>query len=180
MAEVDAEALIESKVEKLGGNCNLEEKDLLRSIFTNILQKGMSIMEALHFPVEQVELIYSYGCSLYEAGSYKDANRIFFYLVNLNSEDPRFSFAYASSFHKLKEYGEAAAFYLLSAQKDSKNPYPWFHMGDCYIQMDQKDVAVVMLIQAIQVAGEDARYEKLVQQASALRDIILPTLRQEG
>jgi hypothetical protein len=90
----------------------------------------------------------------------------------LNPKDPRFSFAYAASLHKLKKYEEAAGFYLMSTTIDHENPLPWFHSGDCYLELQKPDVALLMLTKSIEVAGTSPNHDRLRQQASALCDAI--------
>ncbi|MBA3237903.1 MAG: SycD/LcrH family type III secretion system chaperone [Parachlamydiaceae bacterium] len=176
MAKTPQEEVIDKQVEKVGGNYPPKAKDQLKSVFTDIIEKGMTIMEAIHFPPPLVELIYSHASELYTAGKFQDASKLFYYLVRLNPKDPRFSFAYAASLHKLKNYEEAAGFYLMSTTIDSENPLPWFHSGDCYLELQKPDVALIMLAKSIEVAGNSPNHERLKQQAGALCDAIKQSL----
>lgn len=176
MAKSPEEEVIDLQVEKVGGKYPPDAKDQLRSVFTDIIEKGMTIMEAIKFPPPLVELIYSHASELYTSGKFQDASKLFYYLLRLNPKDPRFPFAYAASQHKLKQYEEAAGFYLMSSTLDSGNPLPWFHAGDCYLELQKPDVALIMLSKSLEVAGNSPNHERLRQQAAALCDAIKQTL----
>lgn len=165
----EEEAVIDQKVEKIGGTCGLEEKAQLKGVFTDVIQKGMSIMEAIKFPPALSELLYSYASELFNSGKYQDANKLFYYLVHINPQDARFTFAYAASFHKLKKYEEASNYYLMTTMIEKNNPLSWFHAGDCYLQMQRPDAALVMLNKAISVAGSNPQHEQVRKQAEGLR-----------
>ncbi len=166
--DTDEEKIIDQQVEKMGNKCAPEEKDQFRQILGDVVTKGLSIMEAIKFPPGLVELIFSYANDLYSAGKYEDANKLYYFVVQLNPKDPRFPFAYAASFHKLKKFNEAAGFYLISGNSNPEDPLPWFHCADCYIQMHELDVAKVMLEKTIMVAQDSLEHEKIKQQAAGL------------
>lgn len=173
------EELIDQQVEKTGAPFPPEAKGQLKTVLSDVLLKGLSIMEAIHFPPPLVELIYSHACDLYTAGKYQDAGKLFNFLARLNPKDPRFSFSYAASQHKLKNYEEASGFYIFSTTLDPANPLPWFHAGDCYLEMQKLDVALVMLTKSIEVAGDSPAHERLKQQAGALCDLIKQSMGGE-
>lgn len=170
--EKKAEEAIDLEVENVAGGEPSEQKQELRNVFVNVLQKGMTIMQAIGFPPGLLEMIYGYASELYKAGKYEDANPLFFFLSQLNPRDSRFLFGCAASFHKLKRYPEASTYYLLSSGIDPENPYPFYHAADCFLQANQPEAAIVLLEKAIMVAGESEKYEKLRQQAYALREVI--------
>lgn len=174
----EEEQAIDSEVERVGGTCPPSEKTQFKSIFTNIIQKGMTIMEAIKFPPALLELLYSYASELYNSGKYQDANKLFYYLVQINPKDPRFPFAYAASFHKLKKYEDASNYYMMAGMTEKGNPLPWFHTGDCYLQMQRPDAALVMLNKAINVAGNQPQYEQLKKQAEGLRHAVVQAIEE--
>ncbi len=56
---------------------------------------------------------------------------------------------------------------MMSGNLRSFNPYPWFHCADCYMQLQQYEVAKIMFYRAIQEAGDSSQHEKVKQQANA-------------
>jgi hypothetical protein len=64
----------------------------------------------------------------------------------------------------------------MSTTIDPGNPLPWFHSGDCYLELHKPDVALIMLSKSIEVAGNSPHHERLKQQAGALCDAIRQSL----
>lgn len=170
--QVIDEELVDKEVKKIAANRSEEEQGTLKNVFMDILVKGMSIMQAIGFPPAQLEVIYSYASELYSAGKYDDASALFFFISQLNPRDPRFTFGLAASFHKLKRYGDASVYYLMSTTVDRENPLPYFHAADCFIQLNQPEAAIVMLDNTLALSWNSPQHEKLKQQASALLEIV--------
>lgn len=171
MEEISIEEIIDQKVNKLA-NCTEEDKSQVKSIITGIVATGQAPMQAMDFPEEQVEFLYSCAKELYEFEQYKDANQTFFYLSNLNPQDPRFSFGLAATFHKMKDFKNALHHYLVTAVKDPENPFPWFHAADCYMQTRLPTAASLMLAKAAEIAQNRPEYENLKMQADSLQDFL--------
>lgn len=167
MKKSTEEEIVDRQVDKMGGKCNPDEKDQFRQILGDVVFKGLTIMEAIKMPPALVELIFSYANDLYAAEKYSDANKLYYFILQLNHQDPRFLFAYAASFHKLKKYKDAANYYLLCGSAHS-NPLAWYHCADCYIQLREYEVAKAMLNKAIASAGDSSEHEKIKQQAAGL------------
>lgn len=168
----EEEEVVDAEVEKVAGNQPPEQKGALKNVFMDVLTKGLTIMQAIGFPPGLLEMIYSYASDLYGAGKYQDCNALFFFLAQLNPRDPRFLFGCAASFHKLKRFPEASSYYLMASSIDPGNPLPFYHAADCFLQANQPEAAIVLLEKAIVVAGESSQYQKMKQQALALREAI--------
>ena len=166
------EELIDKQVDKMGAKCAPAEKDQFRQILGDVIMKGMTIMEAIKMPPGLVELIFSYANDLYTAGKYNDANKLYYFVLQLNPKDARFPFAYAASFHKLKKYQDAVTYYIIAANVNPNDPQPWFHCADCYIKLNELNVAKVMLEKTILVCDNSMEYESTKQQASAILSVI--------
>lgn len=152
--------------------CKEADSGFLEGVIGSVIYGGKTIAEAIHFPPEQVEFIYSYAVNLYEGGQYKDASRAFFYLEQLDHKDARYAFGYAACLHKLKVFNDAATHYLLAASVDPNNPAPWFHAADCYINLSLPHAARTMLSNAILVAGEHSQYARVKQDAAILLNVL--------
>ncbi|MGZ3633500.1 MAG: hypothetical protein ACXWM7_04230, partial [Parachlamydiaceae bacterium] len=64
----------------------------------------------------------------------------------------------------------------MSAMYDKSNPLPWFHTGDCYLQLQRPDAALVMLNKTIGVAGDQPQHSQLKKQAEGLRHAVVQAL----
>lgn len=172
---------IDLEVEKIAGNGegDLEQKKEVRNVFVNVLQNGLTIMQAIGFPPGLLEMIYSYASELYSAGKYDDSSALFFFISQLNPKDPRYLFGCAASFHKLKRYPEASSYYLMASTIDPENPLPLYHSADCFLQAGQPQAAVILLERALEIIGDSGKHEKLKQQAVALRDVIQQNLESQ-
>lgn len=171
-SDIDAQAV------KIAGNDTGQQKEV-KNVFVNVLQNGMTIMQAIGLPPGLLEMIYSYASELYTAGKYQDANALFFFLAQLKPTDPRFLFGCAASFHKVKRFSEAATYYLMASTIDPGNPYPFYHAADCFLQANQPQAAIVLLEKAIIITEGSSQFEKLQQQALALREVIQNSLEQQ-
>lgn len=175
----EEEEVIDQQLEKTAGNQPPEQKQELKNVFVNVLQNGMTIMQAIGFPPGLLEMIYSYASELYGAGKYQDSSALFFFLSQLKPTDPRFLFGCAASFHKLKRYPEASSYYIMASGIDPGNPLPFYHAADCFLQANQPEAAIVLLEKAIAVASESSHHEKLMQRAFALREVIQKSLEKQ-
>ncbi|MBA3602611.1 MAG: tetratricopeptide repeat protein, partial [Parachlamydiaceae bacterium] len=99
-------------------------------------------------------------------------NKLYYFVLQLNPKDPRFPFSYAASFHKLKKYQDAVTYYIIAGSVAPDDPLPWFHCADCYIKINELDVAKVMLEKTIIVSGDSLDHERIKQQASAIISVI--------
>lgn len=145
----------------------------IENILTAVIQKGMSLMQAIGFPKEQLEFIYEYGIGLFKSGNYAEASNIFLFLSQMNGKDSRFPFAYGSCQYKLKNFQGAIQFYSLSALLDNENPSVWYNLGDCYMQLQVYDLALTTLNRCIDAAGVQPEYSTIKQEAMHMRDVIL-------
>lgn len=110
------------------------DKEKYKVILKQIIKDGKKPKDVLGFSDEMIEHIYSYGYRLFNLGNYKKARDVFLALQVLVPDDPRFSLALGSSYHRLKEYLEALRFYYMCGNQDKDNPMPFFYMYDCFMQ----------------------------------------------
>ena len=110
----------------------------------------------------QFEEFYQTGINLYNAGSYNDALPYFHILMVGQANDARFSFAAAASYHMLKDYNQAAAFYHLTSMIDPTNPVPFYHLADCCIKLQDLVAAYVALDMGIQQGKNHPKHAVLV------------------
>lgn len=138
-------------------------------------KKSNSIKDVLGISDESAEAIYGQGYLLYTTGRYKDAAEIFKLLIMMNSTEPKYVMGLGACYHMLKEYHSAASTYMLVSAIDAVNPLPYFHASDCYLQMGDKISAALMLEMTLKKAGDQKKFETLIQRAT----ITLAGLKKE-
>jgi type III secretion system low calcium response chaperone LcrH/SycD len=137
----------------------------LCQVVDDVLNKGMVPQDAVGISDTTTENLYNRAYQLYQGGKYTDALHHFRTLILMRATDMRFAFGLASCFHMLKTYEQAAEAYINCTLVDAKDPLPFYHASDCYIQMDNSGAAALMLNMAISRAGDQKRYQELKKQA---------------
>ncbi len=127
------------------------------------------------FPLElrpspaKIEEFYRIACNLYKSGKYKEAIPFFMLLGATNAKDYRYLIAIAACYHMLKSYSEAAPAYTIASVLDPDNPYPQYHLADCFIRMHENVGAYVALEMAITRCKKNPRkYKGLMDRVNAL------------
>jgi type III secretion system low calcium response chaperone LcrH/SycD len=159
MATIDEQ--IKAITDSIKDQVSPKELKLQRDALEKILKEGKGVYEAVGVSKDSLEYIYSHGYSLYKAGKYDDAIRIFHILNFLNGNDPRFTFSLAACHHMKKNYPEALVLYMTCRANDGKNPVLMWHIADCYLGMGKKMNALLCLRLAARFAQEDARFDPL-------------------
>jgi len=149
---------------------NVKEKKLkdIKAGLEEITKKGGAIHNKSGLSDEMVEGIYSQAYVLYNTGKYKEASQIFQMLLMLGPTTPKFSMGLAACFHMLKDYAAAVKIYTILSLIDSKNPIPFYHASDCYLQMKDLLSAVMMLKMAVKASGEKPEFRLLKERSSMM------------
>ena len=79
----------------------------------------------------------------------------------LNGIDSRFTFAIAACNHQMKNYEEAVGNYILCEGMDQTNPFPYYHMYDCFKNMHQPELAFSALKHAHRLTGDESKYAEM-------------------
>lgn len=172
MNMMDIMQLVTKFIEQLAGQCSSEDKAKIKNTLMEFFEMGTPPAQAMKYPEDELELMYSYSVSLYEGGKYSDARNGFHQLFTLNAQDPRYSFGYAASLHKLKAYEKAAEYYIVAANIDKSNPAPWGHAADCYMQLKNLNVAYSFICKGIQVAGDHPAHAHFKADAMVIKEIL--------
>lgn len=159
MATIDEQ--IKAITDSIKDQVSPKELKLQREALEKIFKEGKGVYEAVGVSKESLEYIYSHGYSLYKAGKYDDAIRIFHILNFLNGSDTRFLFSLAACHHMKKNYQEALVLYTSCHAHDRKNPVLMWHIADCYLGLGKKMNALLCLKLAASLAKEDAKFDPL-------------------
>jgi len=151
------------------------DKAKYKDILKQIVKDGKKPKDVLGFSDEMIEHMYSYGYRLYNLGDYKKARDVFLALNVLVPEDPRFTLALGSAFHRLKEYLEALRCYFTCGKQQPDNPMPFFFMYDCFIQGKLLGDAEICLQEVMRRCGDEEVFVPLKERCK----LMLETLRKQ-
>lgn len=169
------EKLIAEVIQKTDLKLTDQEKAKYTEIMIEIFEKGKSPHEVLGFSDEMIEHLYNYGYRLYNNGNYKQAKDVFYSLIHLMPKEARFTLALAASYHRLKDYDNAAKTYFNYGMQEPGNPLPFYYMYDCYYQNGYVGDAEFCLIEVIRRSAEEPAYAKIKERCQ----LMLDNLRQE-
>lgn len=141
--------------------------DQIIALFAN----GSTLGSALNYDDMDYEALYALGHGLYSQCHYKEASRVFGYLVMHNHMEKRFMNAFASSLQMVERYQEAIKYYSLESVMDMRDPMPTFHTAECMIALGWRDEAREALGYVL-MQSTTPEYEELAQRAQAMLDLL--------
>jgi len=168
LTEEYIEELIQKNVSSVGDKLNREEKKKLVDVLRKVTLEGMTPKDAMKLDDQIMNLCYSYAYNLFNTGKFEEANQTFRILKTLDSRSPRYTMGLAACYHKQKEFEKAAEVYFACSLIDLTSPIPFYHMADCYIQMDDPYDAYIALAAAAKRCGNDPTYAKLKAKCYAM------------
>lgn len=162
---------IEEALGKLGKD-QPEVRQAVEKLGVDLFDKQILPKDAIGLNEEMIEGMYSFGYRLYNSGKYDQAIQLFRFLMLLDPTQPKFMLGLAACFHMQKEYQDAAAIYMICSILDIENPIPHYHVSDCYIEMQQPDLASLALEQCILRCGDKSEYVGIKNRAQVMLDAI--------
>lgn len=103
---------------------------------------------------EEADRFYKLGFSLYQAGSFGEANQVFRTLCVQKPLEYRHWFGFASSLQETKDYEKALYAWSMAAVLDQRAPYPHFHAAECAFSLSRSKEALAALDSALARAEE--------------------------
>ncbi len=123
-----------------------------------MLKGGCSLQDAFGITAEGMESIYFMGHAMFKRRNYPAARRVFEFLIQLNSLEPKYYHAMASTEHRQKDFFSAARNYMNAfVLSPVNNPELHYHAADCYLRMDDLMSAILSLGHCVE--GCDDRNE---------------------
>lgn len=162
---ININAFIEDAVANLDSKYSEKDKEEQMNLLKVIFDEGLLPREAMGFTDEMIDTLYDYGYRRFTSGNYDEAEVVFRLLLALDPNDAKYPFALATSYHHQKKYKNAADSYYLASFLDPLSPLPFFHMSDCFLQMDDKFSALVALGNTIRRAEIDISYANILDRA---------------
>lgn len=164
--------LIKSVVSKMGPKYTAEEKKEHAKLLLKIFERGLEPYEAMKLTEQDMAQIYLFSYRLFNTGKYAEACEVFKMLTTLAPLEPGFITSLGVCYHKMKEYEKAIRCYITGAFLDTEDPTALFYAYDCYINLQDKVCAGIMLSNALTRCGENPKYAKLKQRTSGLLEVL--------
>ncbi len=164
--------IIEKTVQDQGASFSKKNKERLKGALEAVFEEGKSPKEALKVSDEDSNRLYMYGRTLFGAGKYLDACKVFNLLVNLEPANILFLKSFAVCQHRLEYYQEAFANYIIAFCLDESDLMPLFYGYDCLFKLGDLPFAAHILRDLISRAANRPEYEKLKKQAVLLLECI--------
>jgi type III secretion system low calcium response chaperone LcrH/SycD len=93
------------------------------------------------FSAEEIEAAYLVGYQYYQAGQYREAERLFHVLVTNSPAERRFLMALAGAHQMLAQYEDAIRFYVCASMLDVDDAVPTFHIAECFLARQMREEA---------------------------------------
>ena len=127
-------------------------KELMDKVFIQkIPLKEALLNEVLGLPKEVhkdlLNFLYDHAYSEFQLGKFPDARILFEFLHHLDNSNPYYTFAIATCFHREKKYIKAIEMYTFTTILDQEIYMAFYYMSDCFIQLNQPETAIKMLLQ---------------------------------
>ncbi len=164
----EAVEAVKKAVSKLGGDVSKEDRKKYAKILLDIVEQGKTPREAMGFPLEDIAAIYNFAYSYYSKGQYKEAIELYKMLATLDPTYPNFATSLGVCYHQQKDYEKAIAAYTLAITYSTRDPIPYYYLYDCYMHINEKLVAGMMIAYAIHEAGDQEKYKKIKERSQKL------------
>jgi type III secretion system low calcium response chaperone LcrH/SycD len=117
------------------------------------------------------EAMYAVAHGMYAQERYRDAQKLFNFLVACNPFDRRFHQALASSLQMTADYEQAISYYSMASVMDMKDPIPTFHTAECLAALGRVPEAREAL-QIVIEQSSSASHALLKQRATGLLELL--------
>jgi type III secretion system low calcium response chaperone LcrH/SycD len=170
---------INTASEELGKKVGEEVVPLQKKIDSNLFQNGVKPKHLIGMNQTMIEGVYGQAYRLYNTGKYNDAVHIFRYLIMLDATEPKYLMGLAACFHMLKEYDNATELYSLCSNLDPRNPIPYYHSTDCYMQMKDYRSALIAANAAIERAQKMEQYATIANRLKQTQETLKRLIEEE-
>jgi type III secretion system low calcium response chaperone LcrH/SycD len=111
------------------------------------------------------EQVYWVAHHLYQGGKYADAEGMFRLLALKVPGESRFWLGLGSCLQMQHQYASAIGAYkrAIDCMKSQDDPYPFVHLADCYLGLNQSELMLENLDRAKMIASKDQKFDNLVQ-----------------
>lgn len=156
---------IKAALNDLGKDLGNDNTAIIDDLLKKFVGSGSTPKDILGISDEKSESIYANAYLLYNTGKYGDAIHLFRLLIMMDPSEIKYILGLSACFHMQKEYRKAVDTYSLCAAMDTESPIPYFHLSDCFLQLQDKPSALIALEMAVQRAGDKIQYQILKDRA---------------
>ena len=123
---------------------------------------GKTMCETCGLMPDEIEAVYALGYTYYQVGRLKDAETLFRFVTSMDSLDPKYGYALASTLQAERKFEEAALLYAILVAIDITNPAIYNGLSECRLATGDKTgarealEALVMAIRTDTPAGKAA------------------------
>lgn len=135
---------------------------------------GGTLKELFGYTQKELEAAYTLGHSMYQQERYKEALRVFAFLMTNDHLEPRYLMAFASCCQMLKRYEDAIQSYSMVSIMDMRDPLPTFRTAECMIALGMVEEARQALGFVIE-QSKTPEHEQLKLRAEAVLTLIQQT-----
>lgn len=136
---------------------------------TKTLEAGDFLQDICHFTDEDMHQIYDIAADHYSRKGYGEARDLFVLLTTLRPDNAHFFTGLAMAEQMNGHFDTAATFYAIAADIPPHDPKNYLYAANCLHHMKRHDVALQVLDQIIEGAGNDKELHDLKQQAVQLK-----------
>ena len=157
-------SIIEPFVKRLaeGKSDTWEECKKLIQELSGFTQSQSALKEAFPMDESAIEGAYCHAYNFYQHGHYETSSFLLRLLTTWDPNDYRFIFALATNQHLLKDYRAAIQNYLKAVDLQPNQALPYFHLADCYQQLNELKPALSSYESCVAIAGEQEEYASIV------------------
>ncbi len=99
---------------------------------------GKPVYETCGLSPDEVEAVYSLGYTYYQVGRLEEAESLFRFVTVMDSLDPKYGYALASTLQAERKFEEATKLYSVLVSIDITNPAIYNGLAECRIALGDK------------------------------------------
>jgi type III secretion system low calcium response chaperone LcrH/SycD len=144
------------------------------------LLSGNTLNAALGQSAESEEALYGVGYTFYNQAKYKEAMRIFAYLLTTNHLDRRYYQGFAACLQMQRRHADALKYFGIASMLDLTDPEPVMHSAECYLALGDRAQARLSLEYALTQARGHVTHGRFVDRLEAMLSFLDNLPAEEG
>lgn len=170
------EEQIEQTIQKMQKKHPEQDVNAHREMLTKIFVEGEAPYKALGITKDFLEFVYAHAGNIFNSGKYDEAIQLYKLLQVYDGQDPRYSMALAACYHRKKEYQKAIDMYMVTYLIDKESFAPFYHMSDCFIQLNQPAAASVVLYKVLDLTANRTDIDPIRERVKLTIESLKPQL----
>jgi type III secretion system low calcium response chaperone LcrH/SycD len=171
---------VDASMEIMGDKIPKKDKERFSDMMKQVFEDGLLAKDVMGFDNQTMEAIYGQAYNLYNSGKYEQSTTIFRLLVALNPTEFKYVLGLAASYHLQKKFQKAIEMYMLAAYLHKRDPVPFYHISDCYIQMNDPPCAILALNDTITRCHSNSIYDHIKKKSELMLDSLQARNNQEN